>query len=181
MADTILIQLSKGTTGEVLSLASPSSTGCRLIFEAKCYRTEVPASTWKLAHHLAAITPMRHVCGRIIAENGIAGTEQHVATPGGSFDLLRCEELIVPKCDICLPPAELTIASHHTVLVHYGVLPPWAPFAVLRYQRRICRAFLYWRYDQPPFGRTTEEDCDSVSFGSWGVIQRNFGNPAAMV
>ncbi|WP_028351393.1 phosphoenolpyruvate mutase [Bradyrhizobium murdochi] len=101
-ADAILIHSRKSTADEILSFAS-SWQNCLpvVIVPTKYYRTPVSAyrdagiSTVIWANHSmrAAIAAMRHVCGRIIAEDGVAGIEPDIAPLDEVFDLLRYDEL----------------------------------------------------------------------------------------
>ncbi|WFU14856.1 phosphoenolpyruvate mutase [Bradyrhizobium sp. CB3481] len=101
-ADAILIHSRKSTADEILSFASSWQNRLPVVIvPTKYYRT--PASEYRNAgistviwanHSMrAAIAAMRHVCGRIIAEEGIAGIEPDVATLDEVFDLLRYDEL----------------------------------------------------------------------------------------
>ncbi|MGY8683208.1 phosphoenolpyruvate mutase [Bradyrhizobium sp. UFLA05-153] len=101
-ADAILIHSRKSTADEILSFAT-AWQNCLpvVIVPTKYYRTPVSvyrdaaisAVIWANHSVRAAIAAMRHVCGRIIAEEGIAGIEPHIATLDEVFDLLKYDEL----------------------------------------------------------------------------------------
>ncbi|MCA6107927.1 phosphoenolpyruvate mutase [Bradyrhizobium cenepequi] len=101
-ADAILIHSRKSTADEILSFANSWQSRLPVVIvPTKYYRT--PVSTYRDAgistviwanHSMrAAIAAMRHVCGRIIAEESIAGIEPHIATLDQVFDLLGYDEL----------------------------------------------------------------------------------------
>ncbi|MBO4228478.1 phosphoenolpyruvate mutase [Bradyrhizobium neotropicale] len=113
-ADAILIHSGKSTADEILSFAR-AWRNCLpvVIAPTKYYRT--PASKYRDAristviwanHSMrAAIAAMRHVCGRIIAEEGIAGIEKDIATLDEVFDLLRYDELARAEARYLRPPS----------------------------------------------------------------------------
>lgn len=101
-ADAILIHSRKNTPEEILSFASAWQNRLPVVIvPTKYYRTPASAyrdagiSTVIWANHSmrAAIAAMRRVCGRILAEEGIAGIEADVATLDEVFELLRYDEL----------------------------------------------------------------------------------------
>lgn len=101
-ADAILIHSRKSTPEEILSFASAWQNRLPVVIvPTKYYRTPASAyrdagiSTVIWANHSmrAAIAAMRRVCGRILAEEGIAGIEPDVATLDEVFELLRYDEL----------------------------------------------------------------------------------------
>lgn len=101
-ADAILIHSSKTTAEEILSFAAAWQRRLPVVIvPTKYYRTPASAyrdagiSTVIWANHSmrAAIAAMRHVCGRIVAEEGIAGIEADIATLDEVFNLLRYDEL----------------------------------------------------------------------------------------
>ena len=101
-ADAILIHSRKSVADEILAFASAWQNRLPVVIvPTKYYRTPVSAyreagiSTVIWANHSmrAAIAAMRDVCGRIIAEESIAGVEGEVATLDEVFGLLRYGEL----------------------------------------------------------------------------------------
>lgn len=101
-ADAILIHSRKDTAEEILSFAAAWQNRLPVVIvPTKYYRTPVSAyrdagiSTVIWANHSmrAAIAAMRRVCGRILAEEGIAGIEPDVATLDDVFELLKYDEL----------------------------------------------------------------------------------------
>lgn len=101
-ADAILIHSRKSTPEEILSFASAWQNRLPVVIvPTKYYRTPASAyrdagiSTVIWANHSmrAAIVAMRRVCGRIVAEEGIAGIEPEVASLDEVFELLRYDEL----------------------------------------------------------------------------------------
>lgn len=101
-ADAILIHSRKDTAEEILSFAAAWRNRLPVVIvPTKYYRTPVSAyrdagiSTVIWANHSmrAAIAAMRRVCGRILAEEGIAGIEPDVATLDEIFELLKYDEL----------------------------------------------------------------------------------------
>lgn len=101
-ADAILIHSRKSTADEILSFASTWQNSLPVVIvPTKYYRTPVSAyrdagiSTVIWANHSmrAAIAAMRRVCGRILAEEGIAGVEADIATLDEVFELLKYDEL----------------------------------------------------------------------------------------
>ncbi|MCG2633090.1 MULTISPECIES: phosphoenolpyruvate mutase [Bradyrhizobium] len=101
-ADAILIHSRKSTADEILSFASSwQNHRPVVIVPTKYYRTPVSSyrdagiSTVIWANHSmrAATAAMRHVCGRIIAEEGVASIEPAIATLEEIFELLRYDEL----------------------------------------------------------------------------------------
>lgn len=101
-ADAILIHSRKSTPEEILSFASAWQNRLPVVIvPTKYYRTPASAyrdagiSTVIWANHSmrAAIAAMRRVCGRIVAEEGIAGIEPEVASLDEVFELLRYDEL----------------------------------------------------------------------------------------
>lgn len=101
-ADAILIHSRKSTAEEIISFATSWRNRLPVVIvPTKYYRTPVSAyrdagiSTVIWANHSmrAAIAAMRHVCGRILAEEGIAGIEPEIATLDEVFELLRYDEL----------------------------------------------------------------------------------------
>lgn len=101
-ADAILIHSRKDTAEEILSFAAAWQNHLPVVIvPTKYYRTPVSAyrdagiSTVIWANHSmrAAIAAMRRVCGRILAEEGIAGIEPDVATLDEIFELLKYDEL----------------------------------------------------------------------------------------
>lgn len=112
-ADAILIHSRKSSADEILSFVSAWQNRLPVVIvPTKYYRTPVSAyrdariSTVIWANHSmrAAIAAMRHVCGRIIAEEGIATIEPSVATLEDVFDLLGYDELARAEARY-LPPA----------------------------------------------------------------------------
>ncbi|MCA1457294.1 isocitrate lyase/phosphoenolpyruvate mutase family protein [Bradyrhizobium sp. BRP22] len=113
-ADTILIHSRKSTADEILSFASAWGNCLPVVIvPTKYYRT--PASKYRDAristviwanHSMrAVIAAMRHVCDRIIAEEGIAGIEKDIATLDEVFDLLRYDELALAEAQYLRPPS----------------------------------------------------------------------------
>lgn len=101
-ADAILIHSRKSTPEEIVSFASAWQNRLPVVIvPTKYYRTPASAyrdagiSTVIWANHSmrAAIAAMRRVCGRIVAEEGIAGIEPEVASLDEVFELLRYDEL----------------------------------------------------------------------------------------
>ncbi|WP_407181599.1 phosphoenolpyruvate mutase [Bradyrhizobium sp. STM 3562] len=101
-ADAILIHSRRSTADEILSFARTWQNCLPIVIvPTKYYRTPVSAyrdagiSTVVWANHSmrAAIAGMRQVCGRIIAEEGVAGIEPNIATLDEVFDLLSYDEL----------------------------------------------------------------------------------------
>ena len=101
-ADAILIHSRKSVADEILGFASAWQNRLPVVIvPTKYYRTPVSAyreagiSTVIWANHSmrAAIAGMRDICGRIIAEESIAGSESEVATLDEVFGLLRYDEL----------------------------------------------------------------------------------------
>lgn len=101
-ADAILIHSRKDTAEEILSFAAAWRNRLPVVIvPTKYYRTPVSAyrdagiSTVIWANHSmrAAVAAMRRVCGRILAEEGIAGIEPDVATLDEVFELLKYDEL----------------------------------------------------------------------------------------
>lgn len=101
-ADAILIHSRKDTAEEILSFAAAWRNRLPVVIvPTKYYRTPVSAyrdagiSTVIWANHSmrAAIAAMRRTCGRILAEEGIAGIEPAVATLDEVFELLKYDEL----------------------------------------------------------------------------------------
>ncbi|MGY8678600.1 isocitrate lyase/phosphoenolpyruvate mutase family protein [Bradyrhizobium sp. UFLA05-153] len=101
-ADAILIHSRKSTADEILAFASAWQNRLPIvIIPTKYYRTPVSAfrdariSTVIWGNHSmrAAIVAMRRVCGRIMAKEGIASIEPHIATLDEVFDLLGYDEL----------------------------------------------------------------------------------------
>jgi len=101
-ADAILIHSRKSAADEILGFAAAWQNRLPVVIvPTKYYRTPVSAyreagiSTVIWANHSmrAAIAGMREICGRIIAEESIAGIEGEVATLDEVFGLLRYGEL----------------------------------------------------------------------------------------
>lgn len=101
-ADAILIHSRKSTPEEILSFAGAWQNRLPVVIvPTKYYRTPASAyrdagiSTVIWANHSmrAAIAAMRRVCGRIAAEEGIAGIEPEIASLDEVFELLRYDEL----------------------------------------------------------------------------------------
>jgi phosphoenolpyruvate phosphomutase len=101
-ADAILIHSRKSVADEILAFAGAWQNRLPVVIvPTKYYRTPVSAyreagiSTVIWANHSmrAATAGMRDVCGRIIAEESIAGIEGEVATLDEVFGLLRYGEL----------------------------------------------------------------------------------------
>ncbi|OAF19826.1 phosphoenolpyruvate mutase [Bradyrhizobium neotropicale] len=101
-ADAILIHSRKSTADEVLSFAKAWRNRVPVVIvPTKYYRTPVSAyrdariSTVIWANHSmrAAIVAMRRACDRIIAREGIASIEPHIAPLEEVFQLLRYDEL----------------------------------------------------------------------------------------
>ncbi|QQO35627.1 phosphoenolpyruvate mutase [Bradyrhizobium diazoefficiens] len=101
-ADAILIHSRKSTAEEIISFATAWRNRLPVVIvPTKYYRTPVSEyrdagiSTVIWANHSvrAAILAMRHVCGRIIAEESIAGVEPNIAALDEIFELLRYDEL----------------------------------------------------------------------------------------
>lgn len=101
-ADAILIHSRKAEADEVLDFARVWQNRRPLVIvPTKYYRTPVSAyravgiSTVIWANHAmrASVAAMRQVCGRILAEEGIAGIEGEVASLDEVFGLLRYDEL----------------------------------------------------------------------------------------
>jgi phosphoenolpyruvate phosphomutase len=101
-ADAILIHSRKSVADEILTFAGAWQNRLPVVIvPTKYYRTPVSAyrdagiSTVIWANHAmrAAITGMRRVCGRIVAEESIASIEGEVATLDEVFGLLRYGEL----------------------------------------------------------------------------------------
>nr|WP_312018113.1 isocitrate lyase/phosphoenolpyruvate mutase family protein [Bradyrhizobium sp. sBnM-33] len=127
-ADAILIH-SKGTADEILPFLSAWQQRLPVVIAPTQYhRTLVSAyreasiSTVIWANHSmrAATAAMRRVCGRIIAEGGIAGIEPDVATLDEVFELLRYDELASAGARY-LPPESDPL---NDILV-LNELPPW--------------------------------------------------------
>ncbi|WP_439406459.1 phosphoenolpyruvate mutase [Bradyrhizobium sp. DASA03076] len=102
-ADAILIHSRKSTAEEILEFASAWQNRLPIvIIPTKYYQTPVSAyrdariSTVIWANHCmrAAIVAMRRVCGRIMAREGIASIEPHIATLDEVFNLLGYDELV---------------------------------------------------------------------------------------
>lgn len=111
-ADAILIHSRKNTADEILSFAAAWRNRLPVVIvPTKYYRTSVSAyrdagiSTVVWANHSmrAAVAAMGNVCGRIIAEESIAGIEPDIATLDEVFDLLRYDELACAEARY-LPP-----------------------------------------------------------------------------
>jgi phosphoenolpyruvate phosphomutase len=101
-ADAILIHSRKSDALEILDFARQWAGKLPIVIvPTKYYRTPVSAyreakiSTVIWANHnmRAAISAMRATCGRIMAEESIAGVESEVATLEDVFGLLRYDEL----------------------------------------------------------------------------------------
>ena len=101
-ADAILIHSRKSVADEILGFASAWHNRLPIVIvPTKYYRTPVSAyrdagiSTVIWANHSmrAAIAGMQRICGRIVAEESIAGIEDEVATLDEVFDLMRYNEL----------------------------------------------------------------------------------------
>jgi phosphoenolpyruvate phosphomutase len=101
-ADAILIHSRKSVADEILAFTGAWQNRLPVVIvPTKYYRTPVSAyreagiSTVIWANHSmrAAIAGMRDICGRIIAEESIAGIEGEVATLDEVFGLLRYGEL----------------------------------------------------------------------------------------
>lgn len=101
-ADAILIHSRKSTAEEIISFATAWQNRLPVVIvPTKYYRAPVSAyrdagiSTVIWANHSvrAAISAMREVCDRIIAEESIAGVEPNIATVDELFELLRYDEL----------------------------------------------------------------------------------------
>jgi len=101
-ADAILIHSRKSVADEILGFVAAWQNRLPVVIvPTKYYRTPVSAyreagiSTVIWANHSmrAAIAGMREICGRIIAEESIAGIEGEVATLDEVFGLLRYGEL----------------------------------------------------------------------------------------
>ena len=101
-ADAILIHSRKSVADEILAFAGAWQNRLPVVIvPTKYFRTPVSAyreagiSTVIWANHSmrAAIAGMRDVCGRIIAEESIAGIEGEVATLDEVFGLMRYGEL----------------------------------------------------------------------------------------
>lgn len=101
-ADAILIHSRKSDPDEILAFAHQwQNKRPVVIVPTKYYKTPVSAyrqagiSTVIWANHAmrAAVAGMREVCGRIIAEESIAGIEPEVATLDEVFALLHYDEL----------------------------------------------------------------------------------------
>jgi phosphoenolpyruvate phosphomutase len=101
-ADAILIHSRKSVADEILSFAELWQNRLPVVIvPTKYYRTPVSAyreasiSTVIWANHAmrAAVAGMRDICGRIIAEESIAGIEPQVATLEEVFGLLHYTEL----------------------------------------------------------------------------------------
>ncbi|MBP2236149.1 phosphoenolpyruvate phosphomutase [Sinorhizobium kostiense] len=100
-ADAVLIHSGKSDAHEILAFAQQWNQLPIVIVPTKYYRTPVDTyrkaaiSTVIWANHAmrAAVASMRAVCGRIVAEESIAGIEPEVATLDEVLDLLRYDEL----------------------------------------------------------------------------------------
>ncbi|OLP62687.1 phosphoenolpyruvate mutase [Xaviernesmea oryzae] len=101
-ADAILIHSRKSDAGEILDFARQWADKLPIVIvPTKYYQTPVSAyreakiSTVIWANHnmRAAISAMRATCGRILAEESIAGVEPEVATLEEVFGLLNYDEL----------------------------------------------------------------------------------------
>jgi phosphoenolpyruvate phosphomutase len=101
-ADAILIHSRKSVADEIIAFAAAWQNRLPVVIvPTKYYRTPVSAyreagiSTVIWANHSmrAAIAGMSEICGRIIAEESIAGIEGEVATLDEVFGLLRYGEL----------------------------------------------------------------------------------------
>jgi phosphoenolpyruvate phosphomutase len=101
-ADAILIHSRKSEADEILDFARVWQNRLPVVIvPTKYYRTPVSAyrqagiSTVIWANHnmRAAVAAMRQVCGRILAEEGIAGIEGEVASLDEVFGLLAYDEL----------------------------------------------------------------------------------------
>ena len=101
-ADAILIHSRNSDATEILDFARQWAGRLPVVIvPTKYYKTPVAAyrdakiSTVIWANHnmRAAIAAMRATCGRILAEESIAGVEPEVATLEEVFDLLRYDEL----------------------------------------------------------------------------------------
>ncbi|OAF08766.1 phosphoenolpyruvate phosphomutase [Bradyrhizobium centrolobii] len=101
-ADAILIHSRKSTADEVLSFASAWQNRLPLVIvPTTYYRTPVSVyhdariSTVIWANHSmrAAIVAMRRICDRIIAREGTASIESHIAPLEDIFELFRYDEL----------------------------------------------------------------------------------------
>ncbi|WP_049823353.1 phosphoenolpyruvate mutase [Bradyrhizobium sp. WSM2254] len=101
-ADAILIHSRKSTAEEILSFSTAWEHRLPVVIvPTKYYRTPVSAyrdagiSTVIWANHSmrAAIEAMGRICGRILAEESIAGIEPDVATLDEVFELLKYDEL----------------------------------------------------------------------------------------
>ena len=101
-ADAILIHSRKSVADEILAFTAAWRNRLPVVIvPTKYYRTPVSAyrdagiSTVIWANHAmrAAIAGMRRICGRIVAEESIAGIEGEVATLDEVFGLLRYAEL----------------------------------------------------------------------------------------
>jgi phosphoenolpyruvate phosphomutase len=101
-ADAILIHSRKSVADEILAFAELWQNRLPVVIvPTKYYRTPVSAyreagiSTVIWANHAmrAAVAGMRDICGRIVAEESIAGIESQVATLDDVFGLLNYGEL----------------------------------------------------------------------------------------
>jgi len=101
-ADAILIHSRQSDAGEILDFAAAWDNRRPLVIvPTKYYRTSVDAyrdagiSTVIWANHSmrAAVAAMQRVCSRVLAENGVAGIEEEVATLDRVFGLLGYDEL----------------------------------------------------------------------------------------
>ena len=101
-ADAVLIHSRKSEPDEILAFAKQWDNRLPIVIvPTKYYKTPVSAyrkagiSTVIWANHAmrAAVASMRNVCGRIAAEESIAGIENEVASLREVFDLLRYDEL----------------------------------------------------------------------------------------
>ncbi|WP_315766432.1 MULTISPECIES: phosphoenolpyruvate mutase [unclassified Bradyrhizobium] len=113
-ADAILIHSRKNVADEILSFAGAWQNRLPVVIvPTKYYRTPVAAyreagiSTVIWANHSmrAAFAGMRDICGRIVAEESIAGIEGEVASLDEVFGLMRygelaaAEERYLPTCN----------------------------------------------------------------------------------
>lgn len=101
-ADAVLIHSRKSEPDEILAFAKQWNNRLPVVIvPTKYYKTPVSAyrkagiSTVIWANHAmrAAVAGMRNVCGRIAAEESIAGIENEVASLREVFGLLRYDEL----------------------------------------------------------------------------------------
>lgn len=101
-ADAILIHSRRSTADEILEFARAWENRLPLIIvPTKYYRTPVAVyreaaiciAIWANHAMRASVVAMREVCGRILADQGIAAVESQVASLEEVFGLMRYDEL----------------------------------------------------------------------------------------